>query len=221
MQEQLISSLAKLLLISNQHERIVYSVLMLPDNEHKDLFKNVSELLLTSEYNVKYLFNQFVLNFMVNKNRGICNQSQLNQSRCYNLRDNRPRTQSQVSINFQNRFSSALKQVLQVDCDNKELCEITVCYLKLNNTAQFWRQMHTLIPDKNHTQLREYFQNSFKRFMHQEFLDQADKLVLKELISQMPDCRPSEIAGKFMEQMQNRNYFQRNVVMYIINLKNK
>ncbi|CAL6048878.1 Hypothetical_protein [Hexamita inflata] len=143
-------------------------------------------------------------------------------ARCYNLSKNAPRTQSKEQIEFQNRFSSSLQTVLKIkETNNKTLSEKAVCYLQNNNSIQFWKEMHELIPDKSTVQLREYFQNSFKRFMHQEFINKEDKMVLKDLINEMKDKKPAEIADKFMEMTADRNYFKRNVLMYVVNVQSK
>ncbi|CAL5993751.1 Hypothetical_protein [Hexamita inflata] len=152
------------------------------------------------------------------KNEGVQDQ-QLTQQ-CYNLHQNKPRTQSKESIQFQNRFSSCLQVILQIqETDNKIVCEKVLSHLQQNSSKKFWKQITELIPEKTTIQLREYFQNSFKRFMHQEYLNKTDKIILQSLILEMKDKKPAEIAEKFMEMTAERNYFKRNVIMYIVNLK--
>ncbi|CAL6079354.1 Hypothetical_protein [Hexamita inflata] len=142
--------------------------------------------------------------------------------KCYNLLENRPRTQSKQSIDFQNKFAQCLQQVIgEEESDNRALCLKVVDYLKNNDSLVFWRQLTRLLPEKTTIQLREYFQNSFKRFMYREFITQEDKAVLQDLMAQMAGSKPADIASRFLEMTQDRNYFKRNVVMYVVNMKDK
>ncbi|CAL5993771.1 Hypothetical_protein [Hexamita inflata] len=150
------------------------------------------------------------------------NSKQKPNQRCYNLLENSQRTQSKEAVAFQNRFAACLQQILKIqETNNRVLCEKVVRYLEEKGSKKFWVQMQLIIPEKSTVQLREYFLNSFKRFMHQEYLNKEDKVLLKELIYQMKNKKPSEIADKFIEMTADRNYFKRNVVMYIVNIKDK
>ncbi|CAL6066095.1 Hypothetical_protein [Hexamita inflata] len=114
-------------------------------------------------------------------------------NRNYNLVVNTPRTQSQESIQFQNMFAQCLQKVLHIqESDNKQLSQIVLSYLEQNSSKQFWKQMH-----------------------------EQNKVILQKLINNMKDKKASEIAEQFMEMTKNRNYFKRNVLMYIVNMKTK
>ncbi|CAL6063105.1 SANT/Myb_domain [Hexamita inflata] len=56
------------------------------------------------------------------------------------------------------------------ESDNKKLYHHVESHLKNNCSTIFWGKMHELIPDKTALQLRQYFHNSFARFMHQQYL---------------------------------------------------
>ncbi|CAL6079356.1 Hypothetical_protein [Hexamita inflata] len=199
---------------------------MLPDNAHSKLFARLSQLLEVEEETVHEQFNLLVLkyiatSFQISQNS---NPSKIPVKRrsCYNLQENRPRTQSKQSIEFQNLFAECVQKVIRIEeNDNKKLCQQITNHLQNCDGLKFWKEMHELIPDKSTVQLREYFQNSFKRFMHQEFINKEDKMVLKDLINEMKDKKPAEIADKFMEMTADRNYFKRNVLMYVVNVQSK
>ncbi|CAL6079352.1 Hypothetical_protein [Hexamita inflata] len=220
-EQNLVNALSYLFKCQISTEFISYHVLMLSDLLYHKLFEHTAQLLQISEYQVRNQFNQLVLKYF-NKSQLQLRSNDTKRQCCYNLQENHPRTQSSSSIQFQNMYSQCLQKVTQFnESDNKKLCQQVITYLQNNDSFLFWQQMHQLIPEKTTVQLREYFQNSFKRFMHQEYLIQEDKLILKEMINRTKDGKPSEIADRFMEMTKEKNYFKRNVVMYIANLQNK
>ncbi|CAL6082695.1 Hypothetical_protein [Hexamita inflata] len=220
-EQKLIECLSQLLQVKQCAKQVSFYVLMLPDYLHARIFFDVALQLQTSENLVHEQFQLLTMKHLVKSSiKSPSLTEDLNATRCYNLIENHPRTQSLASIQFQNRYSECLQKVMNIQQpDNKKLCQELLNYFENNGSIQFWKQMHELIPEKSKVQLREYFQNSFKRFMHQEFLSQEDKIVLKDLIMQMKDRKPSEIAEKFMEMARDKNYFKRNVIMYVVNLK--
>ncbi|CAL5993781.1 Hypothetical_protein [Hexamita inflata] len=194
---------------------------MRSDLLYDKLFEHTAQLLQISEQQVRDQFNQLVLKHF-NKGQLQLGSNDTKRQCCYNLQENHPRTQSPSSIQFQNMYSQCLQKVIKFnESDNKKLCQLVITYLKNNDSFLFWQRMHEQIPEKTTVQLREYFQNSFKRFMHQEYLIQEDKLILKDMINHTKDGKPSEIADRFMKMTKDKNYFKRNVVMYIANLLSK
>ncbi|CAL5993747.1 Hypothetical_protein [Hexamita inflata] len=222
-EQKLIRCLSQLLQIKACAVHLSFYALMLPDHLHARLFQEVALLLETDEAEVREQFKLLTLKHLLRSTPQSPPPSEgLNASKCYNLVQNSPRTQSQDSILFQYKFAECLQKVIQLqESDNKKLCQEVVNYLKCHNTKVFWQQLHGLISDKSVKYLKEYYQNSFKRFLHQEFITQEDKLVLKDLMNEMKDRKPSEIAEIFMEMTVDKNYFRRNVVMYVVNMKNK
>ncbi|CAL6010978.1 Hypothetical_protein [Hexamita inflata] len=216
-EQELVNCLSKLLQIKNSAKHVSFYVLMLPDHLHTRLFTEVALLLESTEIIVRDQFRLLTLKYFVNNS--LCYLTE-NINTTYNLTENCPRTQSKESILFQNKFANCLQQTLNINTsDNKILCQNVLHYFNDNGSKQFWRKMGELIPEKTTVQLREYFQNSFRRFMHQEYLNKEDKVILLELIKQMKDKKPAQIADEFMDTVKDRNYFKRNVVMYIINMK--
>ncbi|CAL6048884.1 Hypothetical_protein [Hexamita inflata] len=226
-QEQImIDALSQLLKLQKCPTILSYCVLMLPDNAHSKLFARLSQLLDVEEETVHEQFNLLVLKYIATSFQIFQNSNPskipVNRRSCYNLQENRPRTQSKQSIEFQNLFAECVQKVIRIEeNDNKKLCHKVTNHLQNCDGLKFWKEMHELIPDKSTVQLREYFQNSFKRFMHQEFINKEDKMVLKDLINEMKDKKPAEIADKFMEMTADRNYFKRNVLMYVVNVQSK
>ncbi|CAL6081753.1 Hypothetical_protein [Hexamita inflata] len=146
------------------------------------------------------------------------------------VRQTYKRALSQQFTEFQNSFAQSMKQVLReqsllhVDLEihtEQELCACVNNHLKESGQKQFWKRMNELIPSKNIKQLREYYQKSFQRVLYENQIDYADKEVLRELIRKHQTESPTEIAGRFMQVCAQKNYFKRNIVMYIINLKRK
>ncbi|CAL6081755.1 Hypothetical_protein [Hexamita inflata] len=146
------------------------------------------------------------------------------------VRQTYKRALSQQFTEFQNSFAQSMKQVLReqsllhVDLEihtEQELCACVNNHLKESGQKQFWKRMNELIPSKNIKQLREYYQKSFQRVLYENQIDYADKEVQRELIRKHQTESPTEIAGRFMQVCAQKNYFKRNIVMYIINLKRK
>ncbi|CAL5993797.1 Hypothetical_protein [Hexamita inflata] len=135
------------------------------------------------------------------------------------------RTQTKQHQEFQELFSTSAKRLLQNFTDvsqitDKQLCGEIARYLNEFASVDFWGMLSKLVQSRTAVQLREYYKKSFSRLMFTECLAQNDKVVLKQLVASMPHSKPSEIATKFMDMFQERNYFKRNVIMYIVNMKN-
>ncbi|CAL5993761.1 Conserved_hypothetical protein [Hexamita inflata] len=220
-ESKLVNCLSNLLQIQKCAKTTSFYALMLPDHLHARLFQEVALLLETDEAEIREQFKLLTLKHLLRSTPQSPPPSEgLNASKCYNLVQNSPRTQSQDSILFQYKFAECLQKVIQLqESDNKKLCQEVVNYLQCNSSKIFWKEMHELIPEKSTVQLRESFQNSFKRLIHQEYLSQEDKVILKNLMIEMTDQKPAEIADNFMDLVKDKNYFKRNVVMYIINMK--
>ncbi|CAL6048906.1 Conserved_hypothetical protein [Hexamita inflata] len=210
-EQKLISCLSQLLQIKTCAVQLSFYALMLPDHLHARLFQEVALLLETDEAEVREQFKLLTLKHLLRSAPQSPPPSEgLNVSKCYNLVQNSPRTQSQDSILFQNRFAECLQKVISIqESDNKKLCQEVVNYLQCNSSKIFWKEMHELISEKSTVQLREYFYNSFKRLMHQEFLSLEDKIILKNLMIEIADQKPAEIADNFMDLVKDKNYFKR------------
>ncbi|CAL6086864.1 Hypothetical_protein [Hexamita inflata] len=215
-EQKLLDALSQLLKMQKSPNVLSLYILMLPDHSYNILFQHLSKFLNESEFTIHEQFNLLVIKY-ISRVKEV--QISTNRRNCYNLLENMPRTQSKQSLLFQKTFSFCLNQILQTnESNNKILCKNVIKHLQTFDAGRFWKQMHSLIQYKTPVQLREYFQNSFRRFMYQEFISIEDKVILRNLITQMKDKKPSTIAEKFME-VANKNYFKRNVVMYVVNLK--
>ncbi|CAL6012459.1 Conserved_hypothetical protein [Hexamita inflata] len=137
------------------------------------------------------------------------------------------RTQSQQQLAFQNLFAASVIKMLNASkvhfqpATNKELCERLNEYLASSRYSNFWAKLADLIPAKTPVQLKEYYKKSFSRFMFQENISFGDKALLRYMLHQMPNAKPSQIVDQFLEKTGNRSYFKRNLIMYLVNLRSK
>ncbi|CAL5982267.1 Hypothetical_protein [Hexamita inflata] len=138
------------------------------------------------------------------------------------------RAQSAASLDFQHRFAAALVDALS-SCtgearsfqDNAQLCKAVSQHFLQHGQAEFWKRVGKQISEKNCQQLRDYFQKSFLRCMYPECISGQDKLLLCRLIEQMEGQKPSAIADRFLEAVGAEKYFKRNIIMYVVNRKQK
>ncbi|CAL6049064.1 Hypothetical_protein [Hexamita inflata] len=143
------------------------------------------------------------------------------------VRQTYQRAIKQEYVEFQQLFSQKLKEIIltyvpdAVITNDQELCIQINDYFKNSGQKYFWKQLNDQIPNKTSKQLREYYQKSFQRVLYDNSIDVEDKETLRQLIEQMPNDTPTSIANAFCEVSRNKNYFKRNIVMYIINLKRK
>ncbi|CAL5993617.1 Hypothetical_protein [Hexamita inflata] len=138
------------------------------------------------------------------------------------------RRKSESNLEFQNKFARALKNTLSKSSPNElsnesysDLCQITNKYLKTGSATQLWLNVQKLVPEKNERQLRDYYQKSFMRQMYEECISGQDKILLCQLIDQMPGAKPAQIVEKYIQMTGCVKYFKRNLVMYVINRKQK
>ncbi|CAL5978102.1 Hypothetical_protein [Hexamita inflata] len=136
------------------------------------------------------------------------------------------RVKQQPYSEFQNKFEIAVKNVLsnriqhELEVDSAQLCILLNEYLLNNNQTQFWKEVQELVQEKSAQQLRDYYQKSFQRVMYEGALSVHDKIILCKLIDEM-NVKPAQIADKFMEVVGKDKYFKRNIIMYIVNRKQK
>ncbi|CAL5972096.1 Hypothetical_protein [Hexamita inflata] len=206
---QFIASQLKLEYSYDIEYQIVQMVQALPDQLYARLFVKLS-----FELNIEYkqLQSHFIANIAPKYNS-----------------IQQHRTQSLSHVQFKQRFTQALKTVMSsyfCECtinfdDNAHLCQCVNEYFKINGQMDFWVKMSKLIPQKNERQLREYYQKSFQRCMYLECITEPDKALLCKLIDQMPQSKPAVIADQFTKMVGTKKYFKRNVVMYVVNRKQK
>ncbi|CAL6084288.1 Hypothetical_protein [Hexamita inflata] len=104
---------------------------------------------------------------------------------------------------------------------NDQLCKAVNQYFKQHNQVEFWRIVGNIISEKNCQQLRDYYQKSFQKCMFQECISVQDKSLLCKLIDQMTGQKPSEVAQRFLQTVGIDKYFKRNIIMYVINRRQK
>ncbi|CAL5992191.1 Hypothetical_protein [Hexamita inflata] len=214
---QIIKGIASLLNLdysSDLENQIVVQVLALPNNQLTQLFAQLSYE-LNADFNS--LYNYFKTNIAPRNN-----------TPTHKFKFTQHRTQPEQQVLFNNQFSEALKTVLQNILNinvqftsNAHLCQCVNDYFSTKGQADFWVKMSKLITQKNERQLREYYQKSFQRCMYLESITEPDKALLCKLIDQMPESKPAAIADQFTKIVGTEKYFKRNVVMYVVNRKQK
>ncbi|CAL6077644.1 SANT/Myb_domain [Hexamita inflata] len=228
---QMVDTIAKQLFIPQGvglEYRVAVQVMMLPDTIYGQLFIQLALELNASwaELN-KTFFHQIVMKHLFLPSSSIDVTLKL-ETKEPKFRQNTSGTQSIASLDFQNKFSAALVEVLSSFeeeilsfQDNVQLCKAVNEHFTLNSQLEFWKKVATKISGKSCQQLRDYYQKSFLRCMFQECISSQDKVLLCNLINQMEGQKPSVIADRFFQTVGTDKYFKRNVVMYIVNRKSK
>ncbi|CAL5979861.1 SANT/Myb_domain [Hexamita inflata] len=223
---KLVLAIARILQIeqnTNMNEKVALYTMLLSETLYKQLFDLLSTELGFELIFLRHLFNEHVSkNLLKNKN----NLFQINSD--YKLKEPFMRKQSLNAQNVQNIFVTAIKQALiklnysvNEFTNYHKLCILINEHLKNNNSFEFWSEIRKLIPTKTEIQLREYYQKSFLRHMYEESISVQDKIILCNLMSQMAGAKPSKIADEFVRIVGTGKYFQRNVIMYVVNKNNK
>ncbi|CAL6024985.1 Hypothetical_protein [Hexamita inflata] len=220
---QLVKAIANLLQINetaNIQDKVALYTMMLPDKLYSQLFQTISAILNEQTTDLHKLFVEQVVSKNLLKNT-------IHRSD-YNLKEAHFRKQSTDSLQVQNQFVNALIQVLSNNgfavpqlISNHQLCLMVNQHLKDNLPLDFWTAMRNIIAHKTEIQLREYYQKSFLRHMYEESISIHDKIILCDLINQMPNAKPSKIATEFVKTVGADKYFYRNIIMYIVNKNNK
>ncbi|CAL6024929.1 Hypothetical_protein [Hexamita inflata] len=211
---------------SNISEKVALYTMMLPDILYQKLFQTLSAELNAEVSNLHQLFIEQVSKYLLKSNN---HYDTINlQHSGYKLKQTHIRKQSLGALEIQNQFVAAVKQVLldrgcsvNAFLNHRQLCVTVNEHLKENRPLFFWRDLRQLIPNKTEVQLREYYQKSFLRHMYEESISVQDKIILCDLVNQMPGARPSKIADEFAKMVGTGKYFYRNIVMYIVNKKEK
>ncbi|CAL6030405.1 SANT/Myb_domain [Hexamita inflata] len=208
--------------------RVAVQVMVLPDTLYQQFFVQLALELNASRVELtKTFFHQIVMKHLLVPSSSIDITLKL-ETKEPRFRQNSSGTQSIASLAFQNKFTTGLIEVLasfqKVKSsfqDNAQLCKAVNEHFILNSQLEFWKKVATKISGKSCQQLRDYYQKSFLRCMFQECISSQDKVLLCNLINQMKGQKPSVIVERFFETVGTDKYFKRNVVMYIVNRKQK
>ncbi|CAL6054489.1 SANT/Myb_domain [Hexamita inflata] len=226
----LVLAIARILQIeqsANMHEKVALQTMLLSETLYEQLFDLLSTELGLESIFLRHLFNeQIVSKHLLKSNHHDSSVSQLQSG--YRLKEPFMRKQSLNAQNVQNIFVTAIKQALiklnySVNgfTNHHQLCVLVNEHLKNNNSSEFWSEIRKLIPEKTEIQLREYYQKSFMRHMYEESISIQDKIILCDLMKQMASAKPSKIADEFVRMVGTGKYFQRNVIMYVVNKNNQ
>ncbi|CAL6049082.1 Hypothetical_protein [Hexamita inflata] len=116
------------------------------------------------------------------------------------------------------RSLQLLNKTVQIS-DHKQLCNVIDQYVTRKNQQKFWTSVQSMIPEKSATQLREYYQKSFSRIKYEQTISFEDKVILKQLSSQMKESKPSQVVNYYIKQYPENMYFKRMLVMFIFNCR--
>ncbi|CAL6012225.1 Hypothetical_protein [Hexamita inflata] len=209
-------------------EQVAYQVMMLPDTQYNMRFAQLSLDMNVDVNTLKQQFVEVAMTQLVNKQTRYLPEadSQENAGR-KKVRQTYHRAIKQEYQQFQKLYAEKLFQVLRsadntaVFTDDRELCSQVNEHLASHGQKTFWSSLQVLVPSKTVKQLREYYQKSFLRVLYDSQIDVQDKELLREMIESQREANPTDIANQFLEVCANKNYFKRNIVMYVINLKRK
>ncbi|CAL5992091.1 Hypothetical_protein [Hexamita inflata] len=219
---QTVSSAVKRGDYTNIDQATVYDLMMLPDNAYSFLISTLS-----FEHNVNTTCIHQQIQIMATRLLAIPHKASESVKPIVAEEQIEPTSKHQRISSFQQLFRQTITEVLyrydkSVEVkDDVQLCSQVNQLFDRSGKIQFWQQVQGVIPDKTVKQLREYYSKSFQRILFCKSIDCQDKLLLRGLVNQLGDKKPSEIAHRFQELAANKNYFQRNIIMYIINLKRR
>ncbi|CAL5972080.1 Hypothetical_protein [Hexamita inflata] len=196
----------------------VYEVLMLPDTIYNAFFTELAASMSMDKNIVIDTFKRILNNFIASNQSFITEVSQ--------QQDSKKLTERQISHNqFVLVFRHCLMAVyyrhndrsIKINSD-QQLCETINTFMKSFGHVQFWKAIQQLIPDKTVKQLRDFYAKSFQKVLFETQMEEQDKLMLRKMVDL--EGSPSDIADKFL-QLTGKNYFQRNIIMYVINLRRR
>ncbi|CAL6026091.1 Hypothetical_protein [Hexamita inflata] len=123
-------------------------------------------------------------------------------------------------------FAAALKNALRTltqreydNISNSDLCVEVDNHLQANNKAAFWNCVASSLEGKTRKQVQDYYIQSFQKLRYSRLLTVEDKLLLRQLSSQMEDQKPAAVVQQFLCQVENTDYFKHNIMMYVINFR--
>ncbi|CAL6100116.1 Hypothetical_protein [Hexamita inflata] len=117
---------------------------------------------------------------------------------------------------------NALRTLTQREYDNisnSDLCVEVDNHLQANNKAAFWNCVASSLEGKTRKQVQDYYIQSFQKLRYSRLLTVEDKLLLRQLSSQMEDQKPAAVVQQFLCQVENTDYFKHNIMMYVINFR--
>ncbi|CAL6043025.1 Hypothetical_protein [Hexamita inflata] len=213
-------------LLNVSPEQVAYQVMMLPDNQYDIAFAQVSMELNVDVNTLKQQFVEVAMEQLVIKHVSCAPEadSQENAGK-KKVRQTYQRAIKQEYQQFQKLYAEKLFQVLRsadntaVFTNDRELCIQVNAHFTSFGQKNFWHNLQALIPNKTVKQLREYYQKSFMRVLYDNQIDVRDKELLREIIDNQKNASPTDIAIQFQNVCQNKNYFQRTIVMYVINMR--
>ncbi|CAL6092947.1 SANT/Myb_domain [Hexamita inflata] len=197
---------------------VVYQVMMLPDPVYNFQFERAAFELQTTPELLRKQFQE-----LANKQL-FDGQQQKNIITAHHQKEREVKQLNQHAA-YQLLFANTLQQVIGLGHDKiyseRDICQMVNKFIDRHGQKDIWFHVQKLIPSKTVKQLREYYQKSFQRVLYNNNFEAQDKELIRQLVEKYSDDSPTQITNKFMCMCSNKNYFKRNIVMYIVNLKRK
>ncbi|CAL6040954.1 Hypothetical_protein [Hexamita inflata] len=193
---------------------LVFSILMQQNEAYFSFWALLSEFTQLSKQALLNLFVSFSLQ-LNNKNQST--PSQL-------FRNNTVRKSSDKAEHFRSLFTQNLKLVLKnhfgntfADFNHQELC-VFIKENNVQNMREFWRELTELFEGKTSKQIRDYYGKAYQKVLYTQ-LSAYDKACLHAMSQSWAEQTPGFIAKKFQMIAERKDYFQQNIIMYIVNIR--
>ncbi|CAL5994270.1 Hypothetical_protein [Hexamita inflata] len=191
---------------------LVFNILMQQNEAYSSFWALLTEFTQLSK--------QTLLNLFVSFSVQLSEQKQEKQL----FRNNTVRKSSDKAEQFRSLFTQNLKLVLKnhfgntfADFNNQELC-VFIKENNVQNMREFWRELTELFEGKTSKQIRDYYGKAYQKVLYTQ-LSAYDKACLHAMSQSWAEQTPGFIAKKFQMIAEKKDYFQQNIIMYIVNIR--
>ncbi|CAL5998757.1 Hypothetical_protein [Hexamita inflata] len=207
------------------YSSIIYNVMTLSETMYNFLFCQLSFDLNVKLETIRKLFTDLSTKYLYLSKRSLDSQSQ-SQNEFQIISRQKINIQSnKVPLSqFKQQFSESVKTIIMEFDDSannmtdKEVCQVLKYYFQQHDQNLFWERVQKSIAYKTKLQLKEYFQKSYQQCQYENISEQ-DKQKIVALTRTMPKSKPSEIVDAFFNEIGDKIYFRRKVLMFVQYLK--
>ncbi|CAL6100172.1 Hypothetical_protein [Hexamita inflata] len=210
----------------NDNESVIHMIMELHNTQYKLFWLLLSQLIPSASTQIlqRYFVNNIVNKYLFKKQGEM--SSLMSSDAEQRFRKSVDRQKSYKSDQQKEIFAAALKNALRTltqreydNISNSDLCEEVDNHLLANNKAAFWNCVASSLEGKTRKQVQDYYIQSFQKLRYSRLLTVEDKLLLRQLSSQMEDQKPAAVVQQFLCQVENTDYFKHNIMMYVINFR--
>ncbi|CAL6001111.1 Hypothetical_protein [Hexamita inflata] len=183
--------------------------------------------LLKTHFKKRDIFPQTIKRYIINQKQ-MSKNSKVQQLKCQNITDTQCLANShnysfiKQQRNLKDFYSAYYKQslsyVLAQDCSEMQGPELfkTVQNLNEDQGEQFWNHLQSIIiPEKTVEYLKKYFRLRYKVVLYSEYLNQNDRIYIKNVIREQSQLTKKELLQLIMEkQFKNRNIYGEEIKQY-------